>query len=75
MIENQPPDIWSLFLFVAVLLMTDDVEGRPVMVTVTHREWKGKQGDTMTAVEVSDTKLWESGKPKKTTMSEEDIPF
>ena len=53
-------------------LVNNDVNGIPVLVTVQHREWKGREGDTMIAVEVSKTKEWESGKPLE---NDEDIPF
>ena len=51
-------------------LLLEDVKGKPVLVTVSHREWKGDDDNTRIAVEVSDTKIWESGK-----MTEDDIPF
>ena len=57
-------------------LADSDVNGRPVLVTVSHREWKGREGDTMIAVEVSKTKEWEGGEPLKVeTNTDDDIPF
>lgn len=57
-----------------VLVLPDltiaDVKGKPALVTVTHREWEGKEGKTMVSVEVNGTKEWSTGKAL-----EEDIPF
>ena len=51
-------------------LTLDDVKGKPVLITVTHREWQGRDDKTMVSVEVNGTKEWSTG-----VALEEDIPF